>query len=295
MQDHINAFHTYLNSKQAPQNTIDAYLSDLRIFDSFCQTYFDTTSVDIHQIETKTIKDFLIALLKQKKTTKTISRNVSSLKSFFKYLIIDETITKNPLKKIKTPKIKKKLPLFFSEVEIQELCNMPDTETFKGMRDKAILELFYSCGLRISELTNLIINDLDLSKKTVSVIGKGSKKRLVPITDIAIEWMQRYKLIRCNPNTDIFFLTMKNNPMSRMDVYRVVKKYVHLLGLNCSYSPHTLRHTFATHLLNNGADLFAIKEMLGHSDIGTTEVYTHINSDTIRQQFLQAHPRANKK
>jgi len=294
MQELILLFQTHLNGKNASKNTILAYISDLTLFDAYCQNYFDTPDVDIKKIETKTIRDYLIELLKQKKTNKTIARNVSSIKMFFKYLMVNNHITQNPARKIKTPKVSKKLPLFFTEAEIQSLCNLPKTDTFKGIRDRAILELFYSSGLRVSELVHLRLSDLDSSKKTVTVIGKGDKKRSVPVTDTALEWMQKYRQIRNNPKSSIFFLSMKNKPMDRHDVYCIIKKYVYMLGLNSEYSPHTLRHTFASHLLNHGADLFAIKEMLGHASVATTEVYTHINSATIREQFLNGHPRGKR-
>jgi len=294
VQEYIDKYQSFLNSKQAPQNTMDAYLSDINIFHRFCIDYFDTEEVDIQSIETRTIRDYLISLLREKKTNKTISRNVSALKMFFKYLLLHEYITKNPMKGIKNPKVSKKLPMFFSEVEIQKLCDLPDTKTFKGIRDKAILELFYSSGLRISELTNMRLTDLDTKQKIVTVIGKGDKQRRVPVTDVAIHWMQKYQQVRNNPHTAVFFLSMRNNPMTRREVYTIIKKYINHLGLKQGYSPHTLRHSFASHLLNHGADLFAIKEMLGHASVGTTEIYTHLNSAVIRQEYLNGHPRGRK-
>jgi len=294
VQELIDTYRTYLNSQQASQNTMDAYLSDINIFHKFCQEYFTTEEVDIASIEAKTIRDYLISLLKLKKTNKTIARNVSALKGFFKYLFMNDYITKNPMRNIKTPKVAKKLPFFFSEAEIQTLCNLPDTRTIKGIRDRAILELFYSSGLRISELTNLKLTDLDTVQKWVSVIGKGDKQRKVPVTDVAINWMLRYKQIRNNPHTPIFFLSMKNNPMTRRELYVIIKKYINHLGLKDGYSPHTIRHSFASHLLEHGADLFAIKEMLGHANVGTTEIYTHLNSAAIREQYLNGHPRGRK-
>ena len=199
------------------------------------------------------------------------------------------------MKKIKNPKYQRALPKFFTETEIVALCEAPDIDTFKGIRDRTIIELFYSSGLRISELMNLRLQDINISEKKITVIGKGSKKRIIPMTDMAITWITKYKKIRENHDIDIFFLTMDNKPLNRQQIFYIVKKYINSLSLQSGYSPHTIRHSFATHLLSKGADLYAIKEMLGHSDLATTEIYTHVNPENVRKAYLEGHPRAKKK
>jgi len=204
-------------------------------------------------------------------------------------------IDKNPMKLIKTPKYQRKLPHFFSYEEIKALCELPDLETFSGIRDRTILELFYSSGIRITELVTLTYKNIDFKNNLIQVLGKGSKKRIVPVTNIAIEWMRKYNKVRNNTENDIFFLTSDDKPLNRFKVYLIVKKYVNMLLLSNGYSPHTMRHTFATHLLDKGANLFSIKEMLGHESIVTTETYTHVLPQKLRDEYTRGHPRAGKK
>ena len=291
---HINDFKTYLESRNLSENTIDAYKSDLNKFHLFCQEQFNSEYVELTDINTDLIRYYLIKLIKDKLTNRTISRNVSSLKMFFKYLLMFEKIDTNPMKGIKNPKFSKKLPLFFSHSEIKNLCELPDTNTLTGIRDKAIFELFYSSGLRISELKNMRLQDIDFSQRVITVIGKGRKKRVIPLTEIAHEYLIKYSKIR-DYKIDVFFQTKDKRPFYRGQLYYIVKKYLNHLSLRAGYSPHTIRHTFASHLLSNGADLYAIKEMLGHSSLATTEVYTHISPENLRAEYLKGHPRADKK
>ena len=299
----INDFKIYLEGKNQSQNTIGAYMSDLDKFLVFCQAQFASEDVQISDITTDLIRFYLVELYKQKLTNRSISRNVSSLKMFFKYLLLCDYIIKNPMKCIKNPKFKPKLPQFFSQSEIKDLCDLPDTNTFSGIRDKAIFELFYSSGLRISELINLKLQDIDFSQKVITIIGKGRKKRVVPLTTTACEALKKYLNIRninqtnqtASKYTNICFLTKDNKSFERGNLYYLVKKYINKMSLRAGYSPHTIRHTFASHLLNNGADLYAIKEMLGHASLTTTEVYTHISPENIRNEYLKGHPRADKK
>jgi site-specific recombinase XerD len=197
------------------------------------------------------------------------------------------------MKKIKSPKFQKRLPLFFTSNEINDLCDLPDQETYEGIRDVAIIELFYSSGLRISELVNLRERDINFHNLILTIIGKGRKKRQVPFTSTAKQWMQKYSLIRSFQKTDIFFLSPEYEPITRFQLYYILKRYINKLSLCEGYSPHTLRHTFATHLLARGANLYSIKEMLGHSSIETTEIYTHVTPDVVRNEFLRGHPRGD--
>ena len=294
----FTSYKTYLQSKNSSQNTIDSYFYDLNQF----YEYINDDTINIKDITAGNIRSFLVELVKRQLTNRSISRKVTSLKMFFAFLYIHDYIETNPMKKIKNPKFSRKLPNFFTNTEIDKLCELPDTNTPTGIRDKTILELFYSSGLRISELTNLKFSDVDLNKNLVKVIGKGRKKRIIPVTNTAINWIKKYIKIRTPntkegnysefriPNSEFLF----SPPLTRFKVYEIIKNYIKKLNLYKGYSPHTIRHSFATHLLKNGADLFAIKEMLGHANIATTEIYTHINADYIRREYLRGHPRAGK-
>jgi len=251
--------------------------------------------VDITLVDSDLIRVYLVHLMNAKRTHRTISRHVSSLKMFYKYLILYDLVAVNPMKRIKTPKYLRKLPNFFSPQEMDALCNLPDTDTFMGIRDKAILELFYSSGIRITELVTLTYRGIDFKDRLITVMGKGSKKRKVPVTEKALDWIRKYNKIRNNTTNDIFFLTKDNKPLTRFKVYLIVKKYLNTLLLNQGYSPHTIRHTFATHLLDRGANLYSIKEMLGHESIVTTQTYTHVLPQKMREEYLKGHPRADKK
>ena len=294
MYDHVENFKIYLESKNNSDNTIDAYEADIKRFHIFCQEHFDSEDVQISDVSTEIIRYYLIRLIDKKLTNRTIARNISSLRMFFRYLLLFQQIKINPMKKIHSPKYTKKLPHFFSPTEITNLCNLPNTDTFEGIRDKAIIELFYSSGLRISELVNLRLQDINFTKKTLTIFGKGNKKRIVPLTEIALEYIKKYINIR-DHRIDTFFQTKDNEPFTRHKLYSNIKKYINLLNLRAGYSPHTIRHTFASHLLNNGANLFAIKQMLGHASLSTTEIYTHINPANVRKEYIQGHPRAEKK
>ncbi|MCL1826762.1 MAG: tyrosine-type recombinase/integrase [Candidatus Cloacimonetes bacterium] len=295
MQEYITLYENYLLSKNAAQNTINAYLSDIRSFQTFCREIFASQTVDILDLNTDLIRAYLISLFNAKKTNRTISRNVTALSMFFRFLKLNEYVEINPMKKVKNPKYQRPLPKFFTETEITQLCEAPVIETFEGIRDKTMIELFYSSGLRVSELIELTLRNIDIYARKVTIIGKGSKKRIVPLTAVAIKWIEKYNLIRAKQKTEVFFLSKKFEPLTRYQVYYIVKKYIKELSLKTGYSPHTIRHSFATHMLNNGCDLYAIKEMLGHSDLATTEVYTHVTPEAVREAYLQGHPRAKKK
>ncbi|MCL2063502.1 MAG: tyrosine-type recombinase/integrase [Candidatus Cloacimonetes bacterium] len=294
MIEHIENFKTYLESRSLSINTVDAYHSDLKQFYQFCLEQFVGEEIHFSEISSDLVRFYLVKLFKENISSRSISRKLSSLRMFFKYLILFDIVTTNPMKSLKNPKYSKKLPLFFSQSEIMNLCDLPDVETISGIRDKAMFELFYSSGLRISELVDLKIQDIDFTKKVITILGKGRKKRVVPLTEIALEYLLKYNKVR-DYNIDYFFQTKKKKSFTRGKIYYIVKKYINQLSLRAGYSPHTIRHSFASHLLNNGADLFAIKEMMGHSSLATTEVYTHISPDVLRSEYLKGHPRSEKK
>ena len=311
----ITKFHTYLQSRSLSEHTIESYLHDINKFHDYCHGFFavgnspltppslrgeggssEINHVSISEITPDIIRNYILKLYDENLTSRTISRNITVIRMFFKYLYIYENLAKNPLKFIKNPKFTPKLPRFFTQDEMEKLCSLPDTDTFIGIRDRAILELFYSSGLRISELANMKLQNIDFVEKTVTVIGKGQKRRTVPVTTVAIDFMDKYKKIRgFNVDTDIFFLTKDKKTFTTPKLYKIVKDYIKQIALRSGYSPHTLRHSFASHMLSNGANLMAIKEMLGHASLSSTEVYTHLTPDLIRKEYLEGHPRANKK
>ena len=225
------------------------------------------------------------------------ARYFSSLKGFFSYLEKNKYIKKNPIEKITAPKLSKKLPSVLNINEIDSILSQPDTNDKLGLRDKAILELFYACGSRVSELINLKISDLFLDDEVIRVFGKGSKERLIPIGSSAIKWINEYLgksrsgLMKYSKSGNFVFLNSRGTKLSRMGIWKIIGRYVKEAGIKKEVHPHTFRHSFATHLLEGGADLRAVQEMLGHADISTTQIYTHIDRDYIKQVHKQFHPR----
>ncbi|MDP2363517.1 MAG: site-specific tyrosine recombinase, partial [Ignavibacteria bacterium] len=218
-------------------------------------------------------------------------------KGFFLYLLKNKYILKNPIERISAPKISKKLPVVLEINEVEKILSVPDVEDKYGLRDKAILELFYACGTRVSELINLKVNDLFFNDEIIRVLGKGSKERLIPIGSSAINWISEYLkksrplLMKKLKSENYLFLNSRSSKISRMGIWKIIDRYVREAGITKDVHPHTFRHSFATHLLEGGADLRAVQEMLGHADISTTQIYTHIDRDYVKQVHKQYHPR----
>lgn len=227
-----------------------------------------------------------------------ISRNVASIKSFHKFLLLESYSKNYPVENIEHPKIKKKPPEVLSIDEVFTLLEQPDTSTPIGIRDRALLEVMYATGVRVSELINLKQIDLFLDMEFIRVLGKGSKERLIPIGKVAIKWVREYQL-KVRPKLakissgDILFLSRLGKKLTRMSVWKIVKKYALMAGIRKEIHPHTLRHSFATHLLEGGSDLRSVQEMLGHASITTTQIYTHISNETLREIYYLYHPRSN--
>ncbi|MCK9329330.1 MAG: tyrosine-type recombinase/integrase [Candidatus Cloacimonetes bacterium] len=292
MLKYIEEFKVYLQSQNCAKNTILAYLSDINDFHIYL---IKENRDNIHSIDKEIIRAYLIFLMENHISNRSISRKVSSIKVFCKFLLINDYLSINPAKYVKTPKYSKKLPVFFSVEEIFELCDLPVSDNKFGIRDKALFEMFYSSGLRISEVADISIKDIDFKQNLITVIGKGSKKRVVPITISCIEKLNNYLKIRDSfspEDTEILFVSKSGKQLDRNQLYAIMKKYINQISSKSGYSPHTIRHTFASHLLQNGADLLSIKEMLGHSNLSTTEIYTHINPENVRSEYLRGHPRA---
>lgn len=252
---------------------------------------------DFSRISIKHLLEFFKLLSQLGLNERSAARYFSALKGFFLFLIESEYIEANPIDKLSAPKISRKLPEVLTINEINALLDQPDIGDTLGLRDKAILELFYACGLRISELINLRLTGLFLEESMVRVLGKGNKERIVPMGSSAISWMKEYLsksrilLAKGAKSENIVFLNVRGQKFSRMGVWKMVHAYAEAAKITKHMHPHTFRHTFATHLLEGGADLRAVQEMLGHSDISTTQIYTHIDRDFIKQEHREHHPR----
>lgn len=277
-------------------NTVISYQHDLKKFTEF---------LAVQQIETITAvkRENIIWQINQlnqaKQATATLSRYMSSLRHFFKFLRMENVISTNPMEKISLPKQRKQLPQVLSLHEVEVLLETPDINTPLGLRDRTIIEVMYATGMRVSELINLKISDIHLELGFVQTRGKGDKERIMPLGEIAQDWIERFlsegrgKLVRDEAATgNCLFINHHGRPLSRQGIWKNLKQIVLKAGITKTVSPHTLRHSFATHLLENGADLRIVQELLGHTDISTTQIYTHIQQDYLRQTYQKSHPRA---
>lgn len=280
--------------KNLSENTLSSYKNDISTFISFLSDY---KIADPSDISTENLTAFFKTLKNIGLTSTSAARYFSSLKGFFLYLLKNNYIIKNPLEKISAPKLSKKLPEVLNINEVDKILAQPNVSDTLGLRDKAILELLYACGTRVSELTNLKLSDLFLNEEVIRVFGKGSKERLIPFGSSAIEWVGKYikesrsVLLRISKSGNYVFLNSRGSKLSRMGIWKIIDRYVKEAGIQKEVHPHTFRHSFATHLLEGGADLRAVQEMLGHADISTTQIYTHIDRDYIKQVHKQFHPR----
>ncbi len=286
-QNKLDQFENYLFlEKKYSQNTITSYKKDLENFLSY-------TKKNIKKIKKEDIKNYIQTISKNK-SSKSVSRNISSIKSFYKFLQIDSYITKNEAIDIAKPKIQKSLPKVLTEEEINKLLNFPLNDAY-SYRNKAMLELMYSSGLRVSELINLKVNDIDHEMNLVRIFGKGSKERVIPLGTYAEKALKTYineyrtALIK-NKSTNYLFLSSRGDKMTRQAFFKILKKIAKEQNIKTNFSPHTLRHSFATHLLKHGADLRSIQELLGHSDISSTQIYTHIENEKLKENYQKNHP-----
>tara|TARA_B100000683_G_scaffold275184_1_gene325189 strand:+ start:302 stop:1201 length:900 start_codon:yes stop_codon:yes gene_type:complete len=294
----VNEFKNYLKLERSlSNNSIDAYLLDIRKLTSFISENH-STSLSIENINVSIIESFIKYLFKSESSTYSQARIVSGLKSFFNYLLLEEKIDINPMELIDAPKLVRKLPETLSIQEIEIIIDAVDLDSKEGMRNKAILETLYSCGLRVSELVNLKVQNLFLDIGFIKVLGKGMKERLVPIGTKAAEcislYMNEYRIsINISEGFEGYlFINRRGKNLTRNMIFIIVKDLVKKAGLNKNISPHTFRHSFATHLIEGGADLRAVQEMLGHESITTTEIYTHLNKNYLREVVNKFHPRS---
>jgi len=292
----IQEFSDYLRiEKRNSPHTICAYRRDLVRFSA------DFAGQKLESVTTADIRDFLISLKEQGLSTASVARSLSSIKSFFKYLCQDKQFQDNPAEILETPKRWRKLPDVLSSEDVDNLLKSPNLESVFGLRDKAMLEILYASGLRVSELINLKISQLDMEVGYLRTFGKGSKERIVPIGAVAKRAVENYTLnsrpalasnLKNGRKAEELFLTRRGRGMTRQGFWKILKGYVSQANVRDSVSPHTLRHAFATHLLERGADLRSVQQMLGHSDISTTQIYTHILGKRMLEIHQQFHPRS---
>lgn len=299
LENLVDEFLIYLRAnKNYSKRTLESYGLDLRQF----LTFFDKAPVStLEEIDHLIFRKYLAILKDEQLARRSIARKISCLRSFFKFLCRQGYLLNNPIQGVSTPKLEKRLPEFLYSEELESLLKLPDLSIILGIRDQAILEVFYSSGLRLQELVGLTLADLDLDRGYLRVYGKGAKERLVPLGGCAKRALIKYlkevrpKLIlkgNSSKQTLNVFLNYRGTRLSGRSIQRLMDKYLQQLALHRKISPHTLRHTFATHLLENGADLRVVQELLGHVDISSTQIYTHLTKERIRAVYLKSHPRA---
>ena len=289
MKEHINKFLDYLKyERNYSDNTIIGYSNHLELFNNYLN------NKKIKEIDYNTIRSY-INYLYNLYNTKSICNHISSLRSFFKYLKCENIITNNPLTLIENPKLEKKLPKFLYYEDIEKILNVPDINTDIGIRDSLILELLYVTGIRVSELVNIKIKDIDFTNKSIIITGKGNKQRIVMYGTRCKDLLDKYLSIRNNfliDNNEYLLLGVKGKKINDRIVRKIIDDISIKAGISMNISPHVFRHTFATHMLNEGADLRSVQELLGHENLSTTTIYTHVTNERLRSVYLHTHPRA---
>lgn len=291
MENNIHLIEQFLDhywlSSGASKNTLSAYRSDLMLYSK----WLDKLSLE-NSSDTSILKYFQYRQI----SPSTQARILTCFRIFYQYLVSQKLTDTNPTAKLHHPKQVQKLPVFLSIKEVEKLLDAPDQKTIFGMRDRAMLELLYSCGLRVTELVSLEYHHININDEYIRILGKGNKERLLPMGDLAIEYLSKYEkearpfLIK-KGQTDGYFLSNRGSNMSRQNFFYMIKSYAQKAGIDKSLSPHSLRHAFATHLVQQGADLRSVQLMLGHSDISTTQIYTHIQNVQLKSQHSKHHPR----
>lgn len=276
------------------QNTLESYQRDLIGYTNFLSK---DGIQDVNRTRRANVIAYLAELQKNGRATSTISRNLASIRAFYSFLLRDGLIDGDPTANLESPKIEKRLPHVLSVQDVEVLLNSPDLRESAGLRDKAMLELLYASGIRVSELVSLNIDDVNLNMGFLKCYGKGSKERIIPLGSVALKYLHdytlrsRHQLLRNKEETSLF-LNHHGQRLTRQGFWKIIKKYAKQANIKKDITPHTLRHSFATHLLENGADLRSVQEMLGHADISTTQIYTHITKSRLKEVYAKTHPRA---
>ena len=291
------AFDRFINYLRVERglatNTIEAYRRDIREFLEFLAG----NRLSPEEVEHRELLQFLQQLY-QRLSPRSVARKIVSVRSFYRFLILDGYLANDPTETLEAPRTLHSLPKYLSQDEVERLLQLPDVTKPHGLRDRAMLEVLYATGLRVSELVHLRAEDVNFDVGFIRVIGKGNKERVVPLGETAQDWLNRYlreaypRFKRKAPGSRALFLSQKGGPMSRQNFWMIVERLGRRLGLKNRLSPHVLRHSFATHLLENGADLRAVQMMLGHSDISTTQIYTHVTRERLKKLYDKLHPRA---
>ena len=293
-RDLVREYLSYVKvEKGLAKNSIESYERDLAKLSAWAAK----NSLDIVSLTRQDLREWMIDLGRTTLSVNSKRRLISVLRGFYKFLMIDGHNTKNPAENLDVPQKGQYLPTFLNQAEVESLLAVPDVSDETGLRDKAILELMYSSGLRVSEVVTLQINDIDLDAGILTCTGKGSKTRRIPVGSSAVEWVKSYlALRRKKENIDVqnLFVTPSAAPLNRQLIFLFIKEYAAKCGL-ADVSPHTLRHSFATHLVQNRADIRSVQQMLGHADISTTQIYTHMTNAHLRKSYEQFHPRAKSK
>jgi integrase/recombinase XerD len=274
----------------ASKNTLSAYRSDLKIFSKWLN------NISLIDVDKKQIQDYFSYRKDSNISASTQSRMLTCLHSFYQFLSDKKNLKIDPTEQLDYPKLEKKLPIFLNVQEVERLLEAPNSKSLFGQRDRAMLELLYSCGLRVSELINLSYHNINLKDEFIRIHGKGNKERLLPMGEIAIDYLTKYELnsrpaLLKNGQSDSYFLSNRGKAMSRQNFFYIIKDYASKAGIEKPLSPHSLRHAFATHLVQKGADLRSVQLMLGHSDISSTQLYTHIQNAQLKAQHQKHHPR----
>ncbi|WP_018658646.1 site-specific tyrosine recombinase XerD [Allofustis seminis] len=299
-KENIEEYLVFLKvERNLAENTIKSYARDIENYFA----YLESEKIKSwSEVDRYVLLSFLEKLRKEGKSVPTIGRMTSSLRQFHRFLVQTKESTEDPMQFVDSPKLARKLPDVLSISEIEQLFRVPDISKPLGIRDRAIFEVLYATGLRISELTHLTLDELHLSMGFIQTVGKGNKERIVPIGELADKWLMQYLekvrplLLQKNPkDTDLIFLNNSGKGLSRQAIWKKIKEYTKKSGITANVTPHTFRHSCATHLLENGADLRIVQELLGHADISTTQFYTHISQSHNRRVYNAAHPRAKKK
>ncbi|MCF7886594.1 MAG: site-specific tyrosine recombinase XerD [Candidatus Marinimicrobia bacterium] len=295
MQQYLKDFIDYIRIERSlSKNTIAAYKNDLQ---RYCD-YLESEKITVpNSVKLRNIQKFINELRDVGLSKRTIARNISAIKSFHRFLLLEDIVETDPTEFLDSPKMPKKLPEVLEVEEVEEIMDQIDLTTQKGIRDQAIIETLYSTGLRVSELISLKKSEVYFEEGVIRVLGKGNKERIVPFGKCAEAAIKkyikgvRYNLAKKGQGQNILFLNLRGHPLSRMGIWKIIRNYVKLTSIKKNVSPHIFRHSFATHLLEGGANLRAVQEMLGHVDISTTQIYTHLDKNYLKEQHRTFHPR----
>jgi integrase/recombinase XerD len=308
LSTHVDAYLDHLRVERGLSgNTLDAYARDLQKFVLFAESSLAGRS-GLLDLDGGDVASFMVKLSRQGLSARSAARHLSAVRGFTRFLLRERTLEVDPTALVDSPKLSRKLPVYLTVPEIDALLSTPDARTPRGMRDAAMITLMYAAGLRVSELVSLRLGDVDLQRGTVTPLGKGGKRRVVPVADVAIELLRRYvqgarpaakprrAVVGGGPGArgaaaDVLFVSPRGGPLTRMAFWKILRGHLLAAGIAKRISPHKLRHSFATHLVSRGADLRAVQTMLGHANVATTEIYTHVARDHVQRAHAAAHPR----